>query len=97
MAIYRKDFSYIPTIGKRPFMDLIIVLCYLLLVFTVAFHAKRKSTQENETDGLLGLAIKKAIERVIVKRHKNSTYLEDIKPSYSVKGKVVRYDIYIPN
>ena len=63
----------------------------------IAIQALRDLTQENETDGLLGLAIKKAIKRVIVKRHKNSTYLEDIKPSYSVKGKVVRYDIYIPN
>ena len=57
-------------------------------------QALRDLTKEIETDGLLDLAIKKATKRVIVKRHKNSTYLEDLKPSYSVKGKVVRYDIY---
>jgi len=62
-----------------------------------AIQALRDLAKEDETDALLDLAIKKAIKRVIVKRHKNSTYLEDIKPSYSVKGKVVRYDIYIPN
>ena len=32
--------------------------------------------------------------RVIVKRHKNMEYLEGIVPNRSVKGKVVRYDIY---
>ena len=57
-------------------------------------QALRDLTKEIETDGLLDLAIKKATKRVVVKRHKNSTYLEDLKPSYSVKGKVVRYDVY---
>ncbi len=57
-------------------------------------QALRDLTKEIETDGLLDLAIKKATKRVIVKRHKNSTYLEDLNPSYSVKGKVVRYDVY---
>ena len=57
-------------------------------------QALRDLTQETDTEGLLNLAIKKALKRVIVKRHKNSTYLEDLKPSHSIKGKVVRYDIY---
>ena len=35
--------------------------------------------------------------RVIVKRHKNMEYLEGIVPNRSVKGKVVRYDIYNTN
>ena len=35
--------------------------------------------------------------RVIVKRHKNMEYLEGIVPNRSVKGKVVRYDIYYTN
>ena len=57
-------------------------------------QALRDLTQETDTEGLLNLAIKKALKRVIVKRHKNSTYLEDLKPNHSIKGKVVRYDIY---
>ena len=59
-----------------------------------AIQALRDLTQEAETEGLLDLAIKRSSKRVIVKRHKNSKYLEDIKPSHSIKGKVVRYDIY---
>ena len=54
----------------------------------------RDLTKEIETNGLLDLAIKKATNRVVVKRHKNSIYLEELKPNYSVKGKVVRYDVY---
>ncbi len=59
-----------------------------------SIQALRDLTKEIETNGLLGLAIKKATNRVVVKRHKNSIYLEDLKPNYSVKGKVVRYDVY---
>ena len=59
-----------------------------------ATQALRDLTQEAETEGLLDLAIKRSSKRVIVKRHKNSKFLEDIKPSHSIKGKVVRYDIY---
>ena len=59
-----------------------------------AIQALRDLTQEDQKEGLLSLAIEKASKRVIVKRHKNSKYLEDIKPSHSFKGKVVRYDIY---
>ncbi len=62
-----------------------------------SIQALRDLTKEIETDGLLDLAIKKATKRVVVKRHKNSNHLEDLKPSYSVKGKVVRYDIYNPS
>ena len=35
-------------------------------------------------------------ERVIVKRHRNSKYFEGIKPSFSIKGRVLRYDVYKP-
>lgn len=59
-----------------------------------SIQALRDLTKEIETDGLLDLAINKATKRVVVKRHKNSSYLEDLKPNYSVKGKVVRYDVY---
>ena len=57
-------------------------------------QALRDLTKEIETDSFLDLAIKKAKKRVVVKRHKNSTYLEDLKPSHSVQGKVIRYDVY---
>ena len=59
-----------------------------------SIQALRDLTKEIETNGLLDLAIKKATKRVVVKRHKNSIYLEGLKPNYSVKGKVVRYDVY---
>lgn len=46
---------------------------------------------------LLEKSIDSANYRVVVKRHKNMEYLEDITPSRSVEGKVVRYDIYNTN
>ncbi|MFL2706632.1 MAG: class I SAM-dependent methyltransferase [Gammaproteobacteria bacterium] len=46
---------------------------------------------------LLKKSIDSANYRVVVKRHKNMEYLEDITPSRSVEGKVVRYDIYNTN
>ena len=45
----------------------------------------------------LKTSLKIANYRVIVKRHKNMEYLEGIVPNRSVKGKVVRYDIYYTN
>ena len=46
---------------------------------------------------LLKTSLDFANYRVIVKRHKNMEYLEGIVPDRSVKGKVVRYDIYNTN
>ena len=46
---------------------------------------------------LLKKSLDYANYRVIVKRHKNMEYLEGIVPNRSVKGKVVRYDIYNTN
>ena len=43
---------------------------------------------------LLKTSLDFAKYRVIVKRHKNMEHLEGIVPNRSVKGKVVRYDIY---
>ncbi len=43
---------------------------------------------------LLKMSLDFANYRVIVKRHKNMEYLEGIVPNRSVKGKVIRYDIY---
>ena len=46
---------------------------------------------------LLKTSLDFANYRVIVKRHKNMEYLEGIVPDRSVKGKVVRYDVYNTN
>ena len=57
-------------------------------------QALRDLTQETNAKGFLDLAIRNSSKRVVVKRHKKSQYLEGVKPTYSVTGKVVRYDIY---
>jgi 16S rRNA (guanine1516-N2)-methyltransferase len=44
---------------------------------------------------LLDLACKKALRRVVVKRPKLAPLLDNKKPSYQLKGKSVRYDIYL--
>lgn len=44
---------------------------------------------------LLELALKKAIKRVVVKRPKLAPLLDNREPDYQVRGKTVRYDIYL--
>ncbi len=51
------------------------------------------SSGENQ-QGLLKESLNYAKFRVIVKRHKHMSYLDDEAPSRSLEGKVVRYDIY---
>ena len=51
------------------------------------------SNEFNETP-ILEKSLDKANFKVVVKRHKNMQYLEDLVPTRSVKGKGVRYDIY---
>jgi 16S rRNA (guanine1516-N2)-methyltransferase len=48
-----------------------------------------------QEEHLLNLAIKKAKARVVVKRSKQSGYIAGLKPSYSIKLKALRYDIYL--
>lgn len=48
-----------------------------------------------DSDELLALALDKAINRVVVKRPKGAVYLNNQKPSYEIKGKSVRYDVYL--
>ena len=50
--------------------------------------------QSNEKELLLEVALKKAKDRVVVKRHKKVKNLAGIKPTFSLTGRVVRYDIY---
>tara|TARA_B100001765_G_C19503890_1_gene341240 strand:+ start:782 stop:1549 length:768 start_codon:yes stop_codon:yes gene_type:complete len=59
-------------------------------------QALRELTDPNKNKGLLDISLKKAKERVIVKRHRNSKYFEGVKPSFFIKGRVLRYDVYKP-
>jgi len=49
---------------------------------------------DEDSDKLLTLAKSKARYRVVVKRPIHAKFLSDQKPSYSLKGKSTRYDIY---
>lgn len=50
--------------------------------------------QAGDADELLRLALDVAINRVVVKRPLRADYLADKTPSYQLKGKSSRYDIY---
>ena len=54
------------------------------------------SSSLNQTS-ILETSLNSANYRVVVKRHKHMNYLEGYKPSRSIEGKVVRYDIYNTN
>ena len=60
-------------------------------------QALRDLSEEDLSDDLLIQALDFAKKRVIVKRHKNSAYLNDQKPSFSIQGRVVRFDVYVIN
>ena len=49
---------------------------------------------DDDSDKLLALAKSKARYRVVVKRPIHAKFLSDQEPSYSLKGKSTRYDIY---
>ena len=50
-------------------------------------------TQSNEEE-LLEVALKTAKDRVVVKRHKKVKNLAGINPTFSLTGRVIRYDVY---
>ena len=50
---------------------------------------------DSDSDQLLALAGKKAKKRVVIKRPKGAAYLGNQKPSHEIKGKSVRYDVYL--
>ena len=50
--------------------------------------------EDNDASVMLEKALSKAIYRVVVKRPANSEYLSMIEPSYSLRGKSTRYDIF---
>ena len=58
-------------------------------------QALRDLSREDLSEDLLIQALDFAKKRVIVKRHKNSSYLNDQKPSFSIQGRVVRFDVYV--
>ena len=57
-------------------------------------QALRELVNKDINDNLLSVSLKKAFERVIVKRHKNSIFLSGKEPTYIIQGRATRYDIY---
>ncbi|MBL7004328.1 MAG: class I SAM-dependent methyltransferase [Gammaproteobacteria bacterium] len=51
-------------------------------------------TKNIEIETLFELALKKATQRVVVKRPLQSDYLAQLKPHFQYKGKTIRFDIY---
>lgn len=56
------------------------------------FH---KLTDNSDNEKLFHLSIKHASKRVVVKRALYDNFLVDKKPSYQVKEKTVRFDVYL--
>ena len=57
-------------------------------------QALRDLTTHSNEEELLEVALNKAKDRVVVKRHKKVKNLAGIKPTFSLTGRVVRYDVY---
>lgn len=51
--------------------------------------------EDADAANLLPLARKHAKHRVVVKRPLHAPYLADVTPTYQLKGKAMRYDIYV--
>ena len=60
-------------------------------------QALRDLSSELEDYQILGNCLKLAKNRIVIKRHKNMHYLESFRPTRSIEGKVIRYDIYNTN
>lgn len=52
---------------------------------------------DQDSDELLGVALKVAKKRVVVKRPKSAPFLANLKPTHQLLGSSGRFDIYIPN
>jgi 16S rRNA (guanine1516-N2)-methyltransferase len=52
--------------------------------------------EDNDSDALLNLALKRAKKRIVVKRPRLAEELAGLKAQFSITGKSTRYDIYIP-
>ena len=60
-------------------------------------QALRDLSSELEDYKILGKCLKLAKNRIVIKRHKRMHYLESFRPTRSIEGKVIRYDIYNTN
>jgi 16S rRNA (guanine1516-N2)-methyltransferase len=50
---------------------------------------------DNEDEQLLAWALAQPVRRVVVKRPLKSAPLDSRKPSHVIKGKTVRFDVYV--
>ena len=57
-------------------------------------QALRELIKEGLTNDLLQISLLKAKRRVIVKRYSKQDFLENLKPTYSIFGRVIRFDVY---
>lgn len=56
------------------------------------FH---KLTDNSNNEKLFELAIKKAVKRTVIKRALHGEYLVNKKPSFQIRGKTIRFDVYL--
>ena len=59
-------------------------------------HVLEKPCDEAEEDALIRAAFAAASRKVVIKRPVKGGHLAGIKPSYSITGKAVRYDVLVP-
>ncbi len=59
------------------------------------FRMLQKPCDDEEASALLQAALDCGSRKVIVKRPLKGPYLADVRPSHSIKGKVVRYDVVV--
>ncbi|RVU82789.1 16S rRNA methyltransferase [Leucothrix sargassi] len=50
---------------------------------------------DNDSPELLDIALQRAVERIIVKRPLRAETLNDRKPDFDIRGKTIRYDVYL--
>ena len=59
-------------------------------------HRLERPCEDSEGEELLAAAIAARPRKVVVKRPVKGPYLANVKPSHSVAGKAVRYDVIVP-
>ena len=59
-------------------------------------HVLEKPCEEAEEDALIRAAFAAGSRKVVIKRPVKGGHLAGIKPSYSITGKAVRYDVLVP-
>ena len=59
-------------------------------------HVLEKPCDEAEEDALIRAAFAAGSRKVVIKRPVKGDHLAGIKPSYSITGKAVRYDVLVP-